>query len=430
MFFQHNGVISLNSQLLQGYCSWNTTITRVFYCGSSIAVEGGRLIWLVGMSSIEQVDAIVVGAGVVGLAIAARISQHFSNVLVVDKNASFGEETSSRNSEVIHAGIYYPENSLKAALCVSGKEMLYQYCEKRHVPFLRTGKLIVAQNPDEEAYLQQTNKKAFANGVDDLQWVSQQQLRRSNPELSATAALLSPSTGIVDAHSYMLSLLTDIEKNGGEFVAKTAVVEACAVGDGFHVTLNSQGEEMELASTYLINSAGLYAEQVAKGIEGLDAIHVPKIHWCRGHYFSYSGKSPFTQLIYPVPEVNGVGLGIHATLDLGGQLKFGPDTEYIDQLEYGVNSQLKEKFTRAIQRYFPQLNPDKLQPAYSGIRPKLQGPNDSFRDFSIQGAEVHGINGLVNLFGIESPGLTASLAIAEDVLDRLVVGDASNNLFP
>lgn len=374
----------------------------------------------------DRVDVVVIGAGVVGLAIAARMSQHFSNVLIVDKNASFGEETSSRNSEVIHAGIYYPKDSLKATLCVSGKHMLYQYCEKRHVPFQRIGKLIVAQNSEEEAYLQQTNMKAVANGVEDLQWVSQQQLRLSNPELSATAALLSPSTGIVDAHSYMLSLLSDIEQCGGEFVAKTAVVKTCAVDDGFHVTLNSQGEEIELASTYLINSAGLYAEQIANAIDGLEVRHVPKIHWCRGHYFSYSGKSPFTQLIYPVPETNGVGLGIHATLDLGGQLKFGPDTEYIDHLEYGVDPQLKEKFTRAIQRYFPQLNPDKLQPAYSGVRPKIQGPNDAFRDFSIQGVDVHGINGLVNLFGIESPGLTASLAIAEEVFERLVAGKCFN----
>ena len=378
------------------------------------------------MRRLDRVDAIVVGAGVVGLAIAARISQRFPNVLLVDKNVSFGEETSSRNSEVIHAGIYYPKDSLKADLCVSGNKMLYQYCEKRYVPIQRLGKLIVAQNPDEEAYLQQTSEKAIANGVEDLKWVSQQQLRRSIPELCATAALLSPSTGIVDVHSYMLSLLSDIEKNGGAFVAQTEMVQSRAVDDGFHVTLHSQGEEMELASTYLVNSAGLHAEHVANCIEGLAAIHIPKIHWCRGHYFSYGGNNPFKQLIYPVPEANGVGLGIHATLDMGGQLKFGPDAEYIDCLEYGVNPDLKDKFTRAIQRYFPQLDPDKLQPAYSGIRPKLQGPDDSVNDFCIQGADVHGVNGLVNLFGIESPGLTASLAIATIVFDSVVAGKAAN----
>lgn len=370
----------------------------------------------------EQVDAVVIGAGVVGLAIAARLSRHLSNVLVIDKNASFGEETSSRNSEVIHAGIYYPKNSLKAEFCVAGKKALYEYCEQRHIPHNNIGKLIVAQNADEEAYLQTTIEKAAANGVDDLEWVSAKDLRTMEPNLSASAALISPSTGIVDVHSYMQSLLAEIEKNNGQFVARTEMERVECSDNDFVVTLNCEGEELKLSSKYVINSAGLYCEQVAKRIDGLAEQFIPALHWCRGHYFTYTGKSPFQQLIYPVPEANGVGLGIHGTLDLGGQLKFGPDTQYIDSLEYAVSADLRGKFVQAIQRYFPDIDAEKLQPAYSGIRPKLQAPGAAAEDFCVQGQAVHGVRGLVNLYGIESPGLTSSLAIAEHVAKQLGVG--------
>lgn len=365
----------------------------------------------------EKVDAIIIGAGVVGLAIAAKLSHSLNNVLVIDKNASFGEETSSRNSEVIHAGIYYPQHSLKAKLCVQGKEQLYDYCKDRNIPHQRLGKLLVAHGDAEEKCLEQTIKQAALNGVTDLIWLNKSELKKSNPELKATAALLSPSTGIIDVHSYMQALLTELEQNKGQFVGKTTFVKAEKYDGNFVVTLNSQGEVMQLHCNYLINAGGLHSTKVADNIIGLEKQYIPKLHYCRGHYFSYQGKSPFTQLIYPVPEAHG--LGIHASLDIGGQLKFGPDTQYIDDIDYQVSTELKAKFVTAIQRYYPSLDSDRLQPAYSGIRPKLEGPNDEFKDFIIQGEKVHGLKGLVNLFGIDSPGLTSSLAIAEYVSKKL-----------
>jgi len=361
----------------------------------------------------EKVDAIIIGAGVVGLAIAAKMSRTLASVLLIDKNPSFGEETSSRNSEVIHAGIYYPQNSLKAKLCVEGKELLYHYCQSRKIPHQRLGKLLVAHGEAEERCLKETIKQAALNGVNDLTWLTQAELKSSNPNLKASAALLSPSTGIVDVHSYMQSLLAEFEENNGQFVAQTAFVGAQANNKGFDTRLNSQGEIMQINCDYLINSGGLHSTDIANNIRGLAKTYIPKLNYCRGHYFSYQGKSPFTQLIYPVPEAHG--LGIHASLDMGGQLKFGPDTQYIDTIDYQVSAQLKEKFVEAIQRYYPTIDPERLQPAYSGIRPKLEGPNDSFKDFVIQGANEHEIKGLVNLFGIDSPGLTSSLAIAEYV---------------
>jgi L-2-hydroxyglutarate oxidase LhgO len=369
----------------------------------------------------NTVDTLVVGAGVVGLAIAARLSKLQKNVLIIDKNASFGEETSSRNSEVIHAGIYYPKNSLKAKFCVSGKQALLEYCQQRHIAFAQVGKLIVAQNPAQEMYLQQLLGQAKQNGVTDLTWLSQHQLANIAPQLSATRALLSPSTGILDVHSYMQSLLAQAEQNQALFVAKTTMLSAQPTRRGFKVTIDSQGDIMQINCRYLINSAGLHSEHLAKQIREMPSQLIPKIHWCKGCYFSYSGKSPFNQLVYPVPEPNTLGLGIHATLDLAGQLRFGPDTHYIDELNYLVPEALKQKFTLAIQRYFPQLDPQKLQPAYSGIRAKIQGPNDAFKDFVIQDDTVHGLQGLINLFGIESPGITSSLAIAEHVAHKMAL---------
>jgi len=365
----------------------------------------------------EKVDAIIIGAGVVGLAIAAKLSRTLQNVLLIDKNQSFGEETSSRNSEVIHAGIYYPQNSLKAKLCVEGKALLYHYCQSRKIPHQRLGKLLVAHGEAEELCLAKTIEQAALNGVNDLTWLTSAELKISNPNLNASAALLSPSTGIIDVHSYMQSLLAELEENQGQFVAQTTFVEAQPYDGGFDVTLNSQGEIMQISCDYLINSGGLHSTNLAGNIRGLAKTHIPKLNYCRGHYFSYQGKSPFKQLIYPVPEAHG--LGIHASLDMGGQLKFGPDTQYIDTIDYKVSSKLKEKFVAAVQRYYPTIDAERLQPAYSGIRPKLEGPNDGFKDFVIQGADEHNITGLVNLFGIDSPGLTSSLAIAEHVQSTL-----------
>ncbi|MCO4799122.1 MAG: NAD(P)/FAD-dependent oxidoreductase [Colwelliaceae bacterium] len=361
----------------------------------------------------DKFDVIVVGAGVVGLAIAARLCKDYKKVLIIDKNARFGEETSSRNSEVIHAGIYYPKNSLKAQLCVEGKELLYRYCQERHIPHQRIGKLLVAHDDDEEAFLEKTLFTARTNGVHDLVWQSSAQLIKNEPELSASAALLSPSTGILDVHSYMQSLVFDIEKYGGMFVANTEMLSAIPTSDGFNIKLKSVNDYLSLSSRYLINSAGLHSTKLAGNIDTLSPNLIPKLYWCRGHYFSYSGKSPFKQLIYPIPEKEG--LGIHASLDMGGGLKFGPDTQYIKELKYDVSEKLKNKFYVAIQKYFPNVEYKKLQPDYSGIRPKLQGEGEGFRDFFIQSKQQHDINGLVNLFGIDSPGLTSSLAIANYV---------------
>ncbi len=366
----------------------------------------------------DNVDVLIVGAGVIGLAIAAKLSQQFDNVLVIDKNNSFGEETSSRNSEVIHAGIYYPKDSLKAKLCVQGKHLLYQYCQKRHIPFKRVGKLLVAHGDREEEFLQQTIITARNNGVEDLIWLDQKAIKKCEPELFASAALLSPSTGIIDSHSYMQNLLAQAQENNAIFVAKTSMLSASAKKEfGFNVKLSSQGELLSLGCKYLINCAGLHSEILAHNITDLDASFIPKIHLCRGHYFSYQGKSPFKQLIYPIPSDNG--LGIHASLDIGGQLKFGPDTQYINNIDYGFPEKIKEKFLTQISKYYPNIEAQKLQPAYCGIRPKLQSAHDGFKDFVIQTSEIHHLKGLVNLFGIDSPGLTSSLAIAEYVSNKV-----------
>jgi L-2-hydroxyglutarate oxidase LhgO len=366
----------------------------------------------------DKFDVIIVGAGVVGLAIAAKLSKQFKKVLLIDKNARFGEETSSRNSEVIHAGIYYPQNSLKAQLCVKGKNRLYQYCKDRAIPHRRIGKLLVAQNEDEEAFLEKTLFVASNNDVHDLVWQSSAQLYKSEPALSACAALLSPSTGIIDVHSYMQSLLTEFEAHGGMFVANTEMLSAVPENHGFMVTLKSVNDFMSVACDNLINSGGLHSIKLATSIESLLPEFIPQLHWCRGHYFSYSGKSPFQKLIYPIPD--STGLGIHASIDVGGQLKFGPDTDYIDELKYGVDESLKDKFYQAISKYFPKVERHKLQPAYSGVRPKLQGMNDSFQDFMIQSHHHHNIKGLINLFGIDSPGLTSSLAISDYVAKAII----------
>mgnify|MGYP000272983591 CR=1 FL=1 len=365
----------------------------------------------------DNVDVVIIGAGVIGLAVAAKLSQQFKDVLVIEKNKSFGEETSSRNSEVIHAGIYYPQASLKAKFCVQGKELLYQYCHERHIPVNRIGKLVVAHGPSEEKVLEKTLMAAKANGVNDLIWLDNSTLKQLEPNLRASAALASPSTGIIDSHVYMQSLLAQAQENNALFVAQTKMLNAHPCQTGFKVTLDSQGEQLTLQSKYLINCAGLHSEFVAKTIQGLDKSYIEKLHWCRGHYFSYQGRSPFKQLIYPIPRDNG--LGIHASLDMAGQLKFGPDTQYIDKLDYNFPVNLKEKFIEQVSQYFPDIDVDKLQPAYSGIRPKLQGKADGFRDFVIQTAETHKIKGLINLFGIDSPGLTSSLAIANYVAEKL-----------
>ncbi|QYJ82951.1 NAD(P)/FAD-dependent oxidoreductase [Shewanella aegiceratis] len=371
----------------------------------------------------DKLDAIVIGAGVVGLAVAASLSRRFGNVLIIDRAETIGTGISSRNSEVIHAGIYYPTGSLKAQFCVEGKQQLYAYCRRRGVAVNPLGKLIVATQVEQEEQLDALLAQARANGVDDLNPLGRRQLQALEPALKASAGLLSPSTGIVDSHGLMLSLLAEAEEYGAIFCPHTEFITAQADANGFRVELMQQGERVSLETSYLINCAGLFATEVATRIEGLAESLVPQLYWCKGHYFAYQGKSPFSHLIYPVPEPGLKGLGIHATLDLGGQLKFGPDTQYLtpdSQEDYRVPAALRQRFYQAIASYYPGIAIERLQTAYAGIRPKLQGPDDTeVADFIIQGEAQHGIPGLVNLLGIESPGLTASLAIAEQVSKQL-----------
>ncbi|MCE9685019.1 NAD(P)/FAD-dependent oxidoreductase [Shewanella sp. AS16] len=363
----------------------------------------------------EHIDTLVIGAGVVGLAIAARLS-HSRSVLVIEKERHFGEHSSSRNSEVIHAGLYYPTDSLKARLCVRGQALFYEHCEQFKVPHRRIGKLLLAQNADEAQQLDAIARQARCNGVEDLSFLSRSQIALRAPSLTAGYGLWSPSTGIVDSQQFLLSLLYILELNGGNYVPNTEFIAARADARGFVVTLNcgglnSDGERLQLHCEQLINAGGLFAQKSAKGIEGLAEELIPELHFCRGQYFSYQGQHGFKHLIYPVPEQHG--LGIHATLDLAGGLKFGPDIKFIPALDYATDASAKGEFVKAIRRYWPALDETRLQPDYAGIRPKLQ--RHGVQDFVIQDATRHGIEGLINLFGIESPGLTASLAIAEYV---------------
>ncbi|WP_046006129.1 NAD(P)/FAD-dependent oxidoreductase [Pseudoalteromonas rubra] len=362
----------------------------------------------------DHVDTVIIGAGVVGLSLAARLSQT-RPVLVIDQMGQFGEHTSSRNSEVIHAGLYYDAHSLKARLCVRGKALLYEHCERFHVPAKRLGKILFARTAAEQDKLAAIEAQAKRNGVHDLTPLSQAQIAEMAPGLRASAALFSPSTGIVDSHQLMLSLVHQLEHAGGNLVCHTRFDSAQPTANGFNVTLDCDGEDFMLSCNTLINAGGLFAQDNAKRIHGLAANHIPQSHLCRGQYFCYQGSHPFHHLIYPMPEQHG--LGIHATLDMAGQLRFGPDTQFIDKLDYQLDAQAKARFVAAIQSYWPALDPERLQPDYAGIRPKLY--LDQGQDFVIEGHQHHGINGLINLFGIESPGLTASLAIAEYVEAQL-----------
>lgn len=357
-------------------------------------------------------DVVVIGAGVVGLACAKYLVQRGCSTLVVDSEVSFGKGISSRNSEVIHAGIYYSQSSSKARLCVRGKYLLYEYCEKRKIPNQKIGKWIVAQTDSQAQKLYQLKQAGVDNGVADLQFLCTKAISIGEPDLKATEVLYSPSTGILDSHLYMQSLVDDVESRGGLIVYKTPFLNAEVVPYGFCTHLGGV-EPSIVKSRFLINAAGLQAVSISKKIHGLLSAKIPNTCFAKGNYYSYMGKVPFKRLIYPVPDTGG--LGIHLTLDMSGQARFGPDVEWIDEINYEVNEQSKQKFAQAIQSYWPCCDVTKLAPAYSGIRPKLGTPESFSSDFLIQTDQDHGINGLVNLFGIESPGLTASLAIAEEV---------------
>lgn len=360
-----------------------------------------------------DVENVIIGAGVVGLAIARDLAISGKDVLVLERNGHFGEETSSRNSEVIHAGIYYPKDSFKARFCVEGKSMLYKYCRDFHIPHKKVGKLIVATHPSEKETLGSILKKAEENGVNDLQRLGTNEIKRLEPALSCIDALLSPSTGIIDTHQYMLSLVGEIESHGGDVAYNSSFSGASQIEGGFEILSNTT----QITCKNLINSAGLSAQKVASRIRGLSLTSIPKTYLAKGSYFTMHNPSPFNHLIYPVP--NTASLGIHVTLDLAGQIRFGPDQEWIDKIDYDVDDERVEDFYAAIRRYYPALRDASLIPAYAGIRPKTQSPTSGPTDFCFSGPKDHGVSGLVNLFGIESPGLTSSLRIGRHVSEIL-----------
>jgi len=361
----------------------------------------------------ESVEAIVVGAGVVGLAIARALAMAGHEVVILEAEDAIGTHTSSRNSEVIHAGIYYPKGSLKARSCVAGKELLYEYCVAHGVPHRRSGKLIVATDAKQIQDLDGIQKRAHANDVTDVVWMTRDQARALEPEVSCVAALYSPSTGIIDSHALMLAYLGDAEDRGAMLGLKTELIGAQVAEEGFVLHTS----EMDVRCRILVNSAGLRAPSVARRIEGFPGKLVPPEFYAKGNYYSLSRKSPFSRLVYPVPEPGG--LGVHVTLDLAGQARFGPDVEWIERVDYAVDPKRAERFYAAIRRYWPGLPDGALAPGYAGIRPKTAGPGEPAPDFEVQGPRAHGLPGLVQLFGIESPGLTSSLALAGMVLEEL-----------
>ena len=358
---------------------------------------------------VERVECVVAGAGVVGLAVGRALALSGREVWVLDGAEGIGTGVSSRNSEVIHAGIYYPAGSLKARFCVEGKRMLYDYCAERGVAHRRLGKLIVAADEAEAPVLQTIRAKAAANGVADLELLSGEAARGMEPALRAAGALLSPSTGIVDSHSLMLAFQGDIENAGGAVVAHARVAGG-RVRPGGGVLLHLGGAEaMDLECEVMVNAVGLHAPDLARSIRGVPEASVPRAYYCKGSYYSLMGRAPFSRLIYPVPEK--AGLGVHLTIDLGGQARFGPDVEWVEREDYDVDIRRADGFYAAIRRYWPGLKDGQLAPGYAGIRPKISGPLDPAADFVVSGPEDHGVAGLVNLFGIESPGLTSSMAI-------------------
>lgn len=358
----------------------------------------------------DNVDVVIVGAGVVGLAVARALAVAGREVLILEGAGSFGTGTSSRNSEVIHAGIYYPRDSLKARLCVTGRDRLYAFCEQFGVGHRRCGKLIVASSDGQLPRLQKIQGAARANGVELDLWDGPRAVALE-PQLRCVGALHSPLTGIIDSHSYMLALLGQAESHGATLVCGNDVTGMRLEKGNIVVAVND--EEPILRARTLINSAGIDAPRVASLIEGFPPERVPQAYFAKGHYFTLAGRSPFDRLVYPVPEPGG--LGVHLTLDLAGRARFGPDVQWVDQRDYSVDPRRAEHFYAAIRSYWPGLADGSLQPAYAGIRPKISAPNAPAADFRIEGPESHGVPGVVNLFGIESPGLTASLAIADHV---------------
>ena len=365
------------------------------------------------MTPIDSLNITVIGAGVVGLSIAEELSAKYKRVLLIEKNDGFGQETSSRNSEVIHAGIYYPHGFLKASLCTEGNRLLYDLCRERNIPHKRIGKLIVAINDEECERLENIKKHAEGNGVSDLTLLGKKQTLTLEQEVSAKAAIYSPSTGIIDSHSLMRSFCINAEKNGA-VVALRSKVTAIHAKDGIY-ELETNGGEYRFHTRVIINSAGLYSDSIA-AMAGINIErHGYRLLYCKGNYFSASPAPRLNHLVYPVPPENTESLGIHATLDLGNRVKFGPDSQYIDEIEYSIDEGRRESFYQSIRNYLPGIKPEYLHPDMCGIRPKLQGPGEAYRDFIIRDERDIGYPGLINLIGIESPGLTSCVAIARYV---------------
>ena len=376
----------------------------------------------------DTVDAVVIGAGVVGLAVGRALARRGLETVVLERENAIGTGVSSRNSEVIHAGLYYPPGSLKARLCVSGRALLYAFCESHGVAYNRCGKLVVATGPEQLAGLAALAERGRANGVHDLQMLSAAEAQRLEPALHCVAALSSPSSGIIDSHGLMLALLGDLERASGALALQSPVVAIRSAADG-HVLEVGGTEPMLLRARRVVNAAGLHAPAVALAMAGMASHLVPRAHYSKGSYYALSGKAPFSRLIYPLPQA--ASLGVHLTLDLAGQARFGPDAQWLevdnpDAIDFRVDPSRADGFYADVRRYWPALPDAALQPAYSGVRPKIHGPGETMPDFIVQGPGEHGLAGLVNLFGIESPGLTSCLALADEVLARLQHDSKSN----
>jgi L-2-hydroxyglutarate oxidase LhgO len=369
--------------------------------------------------SMEKIECAVIGAGVIGLAVARALAAQGREVLILEAENAFGTSISARNSEVIHAGIHYPAGSLKARLCVAGRALLFDYCAERGIAHRRCGKLIVATNEAQRERLDHIAAAAAANGVDDLRALTRDEARALEPALECTAALLSPSTGIIDSHALMLSLLGDAERDGAVLAVNSPVTGGKIVDGGIVLEVGSEGSAMRIEAAMAVNCAGLGAQSVARSLRGLPAESVPPLSYAKGNYYALAGRAPFSHLIYPVPEA--AGLGVHLTLDLGGQARFGPDVEWINEIDYSVDPRRADVFYAEVRRYWPQLPDGSLLPAYAGIRPKPHAPGEPARDFLMSGPAEHGVPGLVNLYGIESPGLTSCLALAGHVADVATV---------
>ena len=360
----------------------------------------------------------VIGAGVVGLAIAEELSTHYRDVLVVEKHTSFGQETSSHNSEVIHAGIYFPPDFLRTRYCVAGNPLLYEHCRRRDIPHRRRGKLIVAADEQEETTLADLKKRAEENGVEGLTLLGRRQIRALEPDLAAKSALYSPTTGIVDTHRLMHSFLIRTEENGAVVDFRSEATAICRTSHGYDVELN--GGEYRLHTRIVVNSAGLHADRIAS-LAGMDIDRAGcRLKFCKGNYFGASPSPKLNHLVYPVPVRHNIGLGIHATPDLNGRVRFGPDDEYVTELNYDVDEGKRDAFARSVRRYLPTVRPEMLHPDMSGIRPKLQGPGEPPRDFIVREETAAGFPGLINLIGMESPALTGCIAIGRHVADLTV----------